>query len=96
MAQVNNIYSIIKAPLITEKNTDLIAQRKYVFMVDTDATKIAVRQAVEKIYSVKVTAVSTMVMKGKHKRLRNNRAGKRPDWKKAVVTLKKGSEIKFA
>ena len=95
MAKDVSIYSVIKAPVITERTTRLAPLNQYVFCVDKTANKIDIRRAVEKIYNVKVTRVASMIVKGKIKRLRANQPGKKPDWKKAIVTLKKGCEIKF-
>ena len=90
-----SLYSVIKSPLITEKGTDLSSERKYIFWVERSANKIEIKKAVEKIYSVKVEDVNSMMVKGKTKRVRWNQPGKTTSWKKAIVTLKKGSEIKF-
>ena len=92
---MKSIYSIVKAPLITEKATRVSPYRKYIFWVDSNANKIEVKRAVEKIYNVKVEKVASMIVKGRIKRLRWNQPGKTTDWKKAVVTLKPGFEIKF-
>ena len=64
---------------------------QYSFKVDRRATKPQIRKAVETIFDVEVAAVNVMNRLGKRKRLRQARFGKRPDWKKAVVTLSKGS-----
>jgi large subunit ribosomal protein L23 len=90
---VSVYHSIIRSPSITEKNTGLRAQQnKYVFEVDRGATKVDVRQAIEKIFGVKVVAVNTMVVKGKFKKM-GKHAGYRSDWKKAIVRLEKGQTI---
>ncbi|MBN2178450.1 MAG: 50S ribosomal protein L23 [Deltaproteobacteria bacterium] len=88
-----DIYSVIKKPLVTEKTT--IARdegNKYIFEVDRRATKIEIRNAVEKIFKVKVMTVRTMNFIGKKKRI-GRTIGSRSDWKKAVVTLAPGSSI---
>jgi large subunit ribosomal protein L23 len=88
-----DIYSVIKKPLVTEKST--IARdegNKYIFEVDRRATKIEIRNAVEKIFKVKVMTVRTMNFTGKKKRV-GRIIGSRSDWKKAVVTLAPGSSI---
>jgi len=88
-------YSVIKRPLVTEKTT--IAreeERKYYFEIDPRATKIDVRNAVEKIFKVKVADIHTVNMKGKRKRM-GRIMGKRKDWKKAVVTLAPGASIEI-
>jgi large subunit ribosomal protein L23 len=87
---------IIKRPLLTEKGTAMSEDggNKVLFEVAMDANKIEIRQAVEKIYSVKVTSVHTQVMRGKIKRVGRS-VGKRPNWKKAIISLAEGSEIDF-
>jgi len=88
-------YRIIKRPLVTEKSTtQKEASNQICFEVDPEANKIQIRQAVEKLFKVKVLRVHTMLMEGKKKRLGRN-IGQRPDWKKAVVTLKPGDKIEF-
>jgi len=94
MSPVKNIFSTIKSRLITEKSAADSVYRKYAFWVKRNANKIEIRQAVEKVYNVKVEAVHSMMVKGKMKRIRWNQPGKKSDWKKAIVTLKKGFEIK--
>ncbi len=95
MAEVNNVYSILKQPLISEKASKDAALGKYVFVVDNNANAIEIKKAVEKIYKVKVLKINTCVVKGKIKRVRYNQPGRTSNWKKAVVTLKKGFEIKL-
>ena len=96
MVEVRSIYTIIKSPLITEKSTFLGKNNQYVFWVDNKANKVEIKTAVEKIYKVKVKDVHTIIVKGKTKRIRWGQEGKTPVWKKAVVTLQKGHEIKLA
>ena len=88
---MQNPFRIIKYVLRTEKGTDLEVQNKYLFCVD----KIQIKDAIEHIYRVKVQSVNTAVMSGKPKRVRY-KAGKTPDWKKAVVTLEKGQKINLS
>jgi large subunit ribosomal protein L23 len=95
MAEVRSIYSIIKSPLLAEKTNRLIAWRKYAFIVDRNANKIEIKKAIEKLYNVKVEKVNTIIVKGKTKRLRWNQPGKTSSFKKAIVTLKEGFEIKI-
>ena len=95
MSAVKSIYSIIKSPVVTEKSARDSVFRKYAFRVDKDANKVQIKRAVEKIYKVKVVKTSILMVKGKTKRLRFNQAGKTASWKKAVVTLKEGFEIKI-
>lgn len=85
-------YDTILAPWITEKATLLSEQNKVVFRVPLDATKPQIKEAVEALFKVKVTAVNTVVTEGKRKRFRGV-AGKRPDFKKAIVTLVEGDQI---
>ncbi len=83
-----DVHSIIKRPIITEKTNHLREEDgRYVFEVDVDANKIQIRHAVESIFNVGVLDVSTMIMHGKKKRFRRG-FGKKPNWKKAVVTLR--------
>lgn len=85
---------ILIKPIITEKTTALMEERKYTFCVPLAATKVEIRQAVEQIFKVKVQAVNTMRYEGKMKRLGRTQ-GRRSDWKKAVVTLKPGETIEL-
>ena len=82
-----NVYDIIKRPVITEQSMEGVADKKYVFMVDINANKTEIKAAVEEIFGVKVTKVNTVRMQGKVKRNGAYPAGKRADYKKAVVTL---------
>lgn len=87
--------SLIKKVLITEKGTVLREkQNQYAFEVARDANKIEIKQAIEKIFSVKVDHVQTMQMHGKEKR-QGRFAGRRSDWKKAIVTLKPDQKIEL-
>ncbi|HXZ35003.1 MAG TPA: 50S ribosomal protein L23 [Thermodesulfobacteriota bacterium] len=86
---------IIKRPLITEKSTRQKEKRNQIaFVVDPRANKIQIRQAVEKLFKVKVTAVHTLNLAGKRKRM-GRFFGWQSDWKKAIVTLKEGERIEF-
>ena len=77
---------IIIAPVITEKSNDELQAGKYTFKVNKKATKIDIRNAVEKLFEVKVLNVNTISVKGKTKRM-GKTSGKTPDWKKAIVTI---------
>ena len=78
---------IILKPVITERSMDLIReQRKYTFKVAQDANKIEIKKAIEEIFKVKVSAVNVMKYDGKEKRM-GLHSGKRPAFKKAIVTL---------
>ena len=88
-----NPNDVIKGPLITEKMDkarELL--RQYSFVVDREATKHDVAIAVTQLFKVTVQEVRTAVVRGKIKRVGKN-IGKRPNWKKAIVTLKEGDKI---
>ena len=84
---MKNVYDIIKRPVITEQSMADVADKKYVFMVDIDSNKTEIKEAVETIFGVKVAKVNTVRMQGKVKRTGAYPAGKRADYKKAIVTL---------
>ncbi len=84
---MKNVYDIIKRPVITEQSMENVADKKYVFMVDCGANKLEIKNAVEQIFGVKVSKVNTVRMQGKVKRTGAYPAGKRADYKKAIVTL---------
>lgn len=77
---------IIIKPIITEKSNSELQEGRYTFRVAKKATKIQIAESVEKLFDVKVLKVNTMIVKGKEKRVGAN-TGRRPDWKKAVVTI---------
>jgi len=89
---------ILKKPLVTEKVSALNEKGKYGFIVDTDANKVEIKKAVEKQYGVNVEQVNTMVVMGK-KKTRYTKAGvlagRKPSYKKAIVTLAAGEVIDF-
>jgi len=86
---------IILAPVITEKSSSETAEGKYTFKVAMNATKVDIKNAVEKLFEVKVLKVNTMTVKGKEKRVRYQ-YGKTPDWKKAIVTIDTDpSDVKY-
>ena len=89
-----HLYEVLRRPLITEKNTILQTQGKYVFEVDAEANKQQVKQAVEKAFKVTVTAVNVMTVPGKTKRV-GRRMVLTPSHKKAIVTLKSGDKIEL-
>ena len=80
-------YDIILKPVITERSMAGTADKKYTFYVATSANKIEIAKAVEEIFGVKVAKVNTLNMQGKEKRMGMRPAGRRPSWKKAMVTL---------
>ena len=86
-------HHLIRGPIITEKTHTLReANNKLTLKVDVKANKIEIRKAIETLFKVKVLAVNTIQMLGKKKRLGKSE-GKRPDWKKAIVTLAPGEKI---
>ncbi len=85
-------YDLIVSPVITEKATARSEHNQVVFRVRKDATKPQIKEAVEKLFDVKVKSVNTLVTKGKVKMFRGKR-GQRSDVKKAVVTLEEGQAI---
>ncbi|BDX18545.1 MULTISPECIES: 50S ribosomal protein L23 [Halopseudomonas] len=90
------IFKVLLGPHVSEKATVLADSRnQFVFKVDTTATKLEIKKAVEQLFNVKVKAVSTLNVKGKTKRTVRG-LGKRNDWKKAYVSLQPGQDIDFA
>ncbi|MFO1183872.1 MAG: 50S ribosomal protein L23 [Bauldia sp.] len=85
-------YDVIRGPVITEKSTNATEQNKVVFNVARDATKGDIKAAIESLFKVNVTAVNTLVRKGKTRRFRGIK-GRTSDVKKAIVTLKEGQSI---
>ena len=88
----NKAYQVILKPLVTEKSTQLSEYNKIVFSVPVVATKLEIKLSIEKIFSVKVVKVNTILFKGKLKRFKGV-LGKRPNTKKAIVTLASGNTI---
>ena len=88
----NKAYQIILNPLVTEKSTQQSEFNKMVFSVPVNATKLEVKSSIEKIFSVKVTSVNTILLKGKVKRFKGV-LGRRSNTKKAIVTLAPGNTI---
>lgn len=90
-----NIYSVVKKPHVTEKTSlGSEASNTIALVVDRDANKIEIKQAVESLFKVDVTSVRTVVMAGKVKRVGRS-LGKRQNWKKAYITLKEGQTVDF-
>jgi large subunit ribosomal protein L23 len=90
---MNNIYRVIRRPLVTEKSSQLKdTQATVCFEVHRDATKPEIKKAVESLFGTKVASVRTSNMHGKSKR-QGRFVGRRPDWKKAYVVLKKGEKM---
>lgn len=86
------MYDVIRSPIITEKSTVMSEHGQVAFRVSPEATKPEIKQAIETLFDVKVTAVNTLVQKGKTKRFKGV-PGKRSDQKKAIVTLAEGHSI---
>jgi large subunit ribosomal protein L23 len=86
------MFDIVRSPVITEKATNVSEHNQVVFHVPLTATKREVKAAVEGLFKVKVTAVNTIRVQGKLKRFRG-RPGRRSDYKKAVVTLGEGQRV---
>jgi len=92
---MKNIYTIIKKPLFTEKGSNLKeSENKILVEVSKNANKIEIKKAIEENFKVKVDKVSTIHVIGKWKRYGRS-LGKRPDRKKAIITLKKGEKLDF-
>ena len=93
---MEDITSVIIRPLLTERGTHLKeTQSTYLFEVMRSANKLQVKKAVEHMFNVKVWRVRNVSMHGKLKRLGSRPAGRRPDWKKAIVALMPGEAIEF-
>jgi large subunit ribosomal protein L23 len=93
---MENLFSIIKRPLVTERATNLKAKaNQYVFRVAPKASKGDIKHAVEQLFKVKVLGVNTMRVGGKFRRMGNAPGSHRPDWKKAIVSVQQGQEIKI-
>ena len=86
------LYEVIRNPLISEKSTFISQFNYYVFKVSNKSTKTQIKQAVEKLFNVKVLSVNTLNQNGKIKKFRNI-SGKRPNFKKAFVKLAEGNSI---
>ena len=89
---MKNAYDVIVKPIITEQSMEETENKKYVFQVAIDATKIDIKRAVEEIFGVKVAKVNTIRMDGKEKRQGAYPAGRRASWKKAMVKLTEESK----
>ena len=85
-------YSIIKKPITTEKSTNLQQYNQYSFIVSKESNSNEIKQAIEKIFKVKVTKINTSIIRGKIKTFKGD-YGFRKDVKKAIITLKEGNTI---
>ncbi len=92
-----NSYDILRRPVITEKNTMLNVESKYIFEVAKDANKLDVKRAVEEVFKVEVEAVNMINVRGKMRASpgRRRTVGMTRSWKKAIVTLKQGYRIEL-
>lgn len=88
-------YNVIIRPLVTEKTIGGTAHNKYTFQVDMTANKIEIGHAVQQIFNVKVEKVNTLRVRGKTRRLGRFPEGRKPSWKKAIVTVKAGDRIEI-
>jgi large subunit ribosomal protein L23 len=89
-----NSFEIIKTVRLTEKGTRQGEKlNQYTVVADRRANKVQIRHAVQELFKVKVIKINTLNVRGKARRLRTSQAGKAPDWKKAIVTLKQGDKI---
>ena len=92
---MSTLHRTIVRPIITEQTSAAYQDRgEYTFEVAPDATKTTIRDAVERLFGVKVTGVWTMNVRGKTRRV-GTKTGRRPHWKKAIVTLREGQTIDF-
>ena len=92
---MKSFYDVIRRPVISEKSTALAeVGGRYVFEVAVQAKKEEIKDAVQSLFNVKVRSVNTMIVHGKVKKAKTN-TYKRPNWKKAVVTLAEGDKIDF-
>ena len=89
-----DVRDVIVAPVVSEKSYSLIDNNTYTFVVHPDSNKTEIRQAVERIWNVRVAKVNTVNRKGKRKRFRFTQ-GKRPDSKRAIVKLVEGDKIEI-
>jgi large subunit ribosomal protein L23 len=92
---MKEIYGCIRKPIVTEKSNQIKDEaNKVVFEVDRTANKVEIKQAVQQLFNVTVEDVNVMNFQGKKKRM-GRIVGRKQDWKKAVITLKKGDKIEF-
>lgn len=92
---MENIYGVIEKPIRTERSVILKEKgNRYVFRVRRTATKPEIKKAVEELFHVEVNQVRTMILAGKVRRVSKS-VGRKPDWKKAIVSVKEGQTIKM-
>ena len=96
---MKDLYQILLKPLVTEKSTDLReSSNKYSFVVNANATKVEIRQAAEELLDLKgkILNVSTLRVRGKPKgKLFQHKRGRRPHWKKAIITVEPGTDVQI-
>ncbi|WP_315987190.1 50S ribosomal protein L23 [Actinomadura sp. HBU206391] len=92
MSKIADPRDILIAPVVSEKSYGLLDENKYTFLVQPDANKTQIKQAVEAVFQVKVASVNTINRQGKRKRTRHG-FGKRKDTKRAIVSLAEGERI---
>ena len=90
-----HLYEVIRRPITSERNTDLMAEGRYTFEVAPEANKMQIKEAVEAAWEVKVLAVNTLNVHRKRRRERTRFRGYRSGWKKAIVTLAPGDRIEI-
>lgn len=93
MSRIADPRDVLLAPVISEKSYGLLDENKYTFLVRKDANKIQIREAVEAVFSVKVTGVNTLNREGKRTRRTRTGWGRRPDTKRAIVSVAQGDRI---
>ena len=92
---MNNLYNIVLAPIITEKATKISEKNQYVFKVKIDSNKKEIKQAIEKLFKVKIKKIKTIKIKGKSKIFKGTK-GRRSDYKKAIICLNKGENLDYS
>jgi large subunit ribosomal protein L23 len=94
---MHNLHEVVRRPLITEKSTaSKTESNRYVLEVGANFGKLEIKQAVEKLFKVKVISVNTASMPGKFRRMGRSVGGYRSAWKKAYVKLQPGQEIRYS
>ncbi len=88
-------YAVLRRPIITEKSTELSELRKYVFEVDPRANKVQIKEAIEIAFGVRVRKVNVINVRGSVRRIGGRRPGRERDWKKAIISLHEGYEIRL-
>ena len=92
---MNSLYNTIVSPVITEKATKISENNQFVFKVKIDCNKKEIKEAVEKLFKVKVKSIKTIKTKGKNKVFKGTK-GRRSDYKKAVICLNKGENLDYS